>query len=243
MRLSIISGANLSNIVVECNYYLKLSDKYKNTQFETFLLMCRETAKILMNKSEADEKVTERALKNSIPSETLYFHRVIQSYWIGHSERCHHYAEKLLQTSDGRHHKTIIMFYRGLNAFQMMKRSNASKHKITARNALDAMKSAATHSKWNYRNKFLLLEAETLSFGGKQEEARSAYAAAITASRSSRFVHEQALACELAGFHYKKLGNNEKACDFFNHAKKLYTEWGSTMKADSVSRQTDLLQK
>ena len=116
-----------------------------------------------------------------------------------------------------------------------------------------------------------LLEAELSSFEGRNEEAQSSYAAAILASRSSRFVfcivavaitcvcliniisanqpssvahrfiHEQGLACELAGFHFQKIGNVQRACRFFDQAKSCYTEWGSPMKVESISHQQEKL--
>ena len=63
------------------------------------------------------------------------------------------------------------------------------------------------------------------------------YAAAIDSARSSGFIHEQGLACELAGYHCKKIFDLRNARSFFDQAKECYTEWGSQMKVDSVTRQ------
>lgn len=57
----------------------------------------------------------------------------------------------------------------------------------------------------------------------------------------SGFIHEQGLACELAGHHYKKVSEFSRAWGFFNQAKRCYTEWGSQMKVDSVTQQLDSL--
>mmetsp|Transcript_13921 Transcript_13921/g.25199 ORF Transcript_13921/g.25199 Transcript_13921/m.25199 type:complete len:91 (+) Transcript_13921:1792-2064(+) len=77
------------------------------------------------------------------------------------------------------------------------------------------------------------------SFERKGPDARSSYAAAITSSRSSRYVHEQGLACELAGLHYKKRGEEQTALDFFQQAKECYVRWGSQMKVESVNQQME----
>ena len=87
-----------------------------------------------------------------------------------------------------------------------------------------------------------LLEAENFSFHGNHEEAKASYAAAITSARCSRFIHEQGLACELAGFHYKKIGNHRSAWSFFNQAKQCYADWGSQIKVDSITRQLETFQ-
>ena len=84
-----------------------------------------------------------------------------------------------------------------------------------------------------------MLEAENFSFLGKNEEAKASYTAAITSAQCSRFVQEQGLACELAGQHYKKIGDNLSALTFLNHAKQCYAEWGSKMKLDDITRQLE----
>jgi hypothetical protein len=70
-------------------------------------------------------------------------------------------------------------------------------------------------------------------------EAQASYAAAINSARSSGFIHEQGLACELAGYHCKKINDLRSAWIFFDQAKQCYTEWGSNMKADSMTLQLE----
>ena len=84
-----------------------------------------------------------------------------------------------------------------------------------------------------------LLEAECFSQEGRHDEAKASYAAAITSARCSRFVHEQGLACEMAGFHYKKMGDDRSAWGFFHQAKECYETWGSQVKVAKMSRQLE----
>jgi len=86
------------------------------------------------------------------------------------------------------------------------------------------------------------LEAENFSLNNKHEEAKASYAAAIASARSSGFIHEEGLALELAGFHYKKNGDHINAQSLFNRAKQCYAEWGSQVKVDSISSQLETLQ-
>lgn len=86
------------------------------------------------------------------------------------------------------------------------------------------------------------MEAEIFSGEGEHEKAKASYAAAITSARCSRFIHEQGLACELAGFHYKRIGDYNSACDLFNQAKQCYEKWGSQLKVDSISHQLETFQ-
>jgi hypothetical protein len=92
-----------------------------------------------------------------------------------------------------------------------------------------------------YSYKVHLLEAEQFSLQNHNSEAQASYAAAINSARSSGFIHEQGLACELAGHHHKKINDLRSAWSFFDQAKRCYTDWGSQMKVDSVTRQLDSL--
>ena len=86
------------------------------------------------------------------------------------------------------------------------------------------------------------MEAQICSCDERNEKAKVSYAAAILSARRSGFVHEQGLACELAGCHYKKMGDYKSACGLFNQAKQCYATWGSQMKVDSITRQLDKIQ-
>jgi ATP-dependent RNA helicase DDX31/DBP7 len=86
------------------------------------------------------------------------------------------------------------------------------------------------------------LEAENFSLNNKHEAAKASYAAAIASARASGFIHEEGLALELAGFHYKKVGDHINARSLFNRAKQCYAEWGSQVKVDIISSQLETLQ-
>jgi hypothetical protein len=87
-----------------------------------------------------------------------------------------------------------------------------------------------------------LLEAEQFSFEKNNQEALLSYAAAIRSACSSRFIHEQGLACELAGYHCKKNGDFSGARNYFDQAKKCYADWGSQMKVDSITQALESVQ-
>ena len=86
-----------------------------------------------------------------------------------------------------------------------------------------------------------MLEAEHFSSQNLNSEAQASYAAAISSARSSGFIHEQGLACELAGYHRKKVCDFSSAWSHFDQAKRCYAEWGSQMKVDSVTCQLGFL--
>ena len=55
--------------------------------------------------------------------------------------------------------------------------------------ALAELLKAEELSKWNYRNKVYLLQAEKHSFMGRDEEARTSYGSAIIAARTSKSLY------------------------------------------------------
>ena len=81
-----------------------------------------------------------------------------------------------------------------------------------------------------------MLRAENFSYLGDLVKAEASYAAAIKSARSSGFIHEQGLACELAGYHYEEnVGDIGCARGFFDQAIDCYLQWGSKMKVDSIT--------
>ena len=138
----------------------------------------------------------------------------------------------------GNHSRLIILFYAALNSFRGKRNRKVNP---LYNEALSLLQIAMELSPRNWRSKLFLLEAEFNSFEGNDSDAKASYAAAITAARSSRYIHEHGLACELAGFHYERIGALTSARDFFVRAKECYSQWGSEMKVDSINRQLERL--
>merc|ERR1712194_839034 len=171
----------------------------------------------------------------------MNFHRALQAFWLGYNDRCQHYLVKVLQTTSvtAKLGNTVAIFIHGLNSLQLLKRQNTARLRAIPKSAIKVLKAANSHSQWNFRNKVHLLEAESFSLLGNHGEAKASYAAAIISARSSRFVHEQGLACELAGLHYKKIGDNRSAMGYLKQAKQCYADWGSQMKVNSINHQLE----
>lgn len=164
IKISLMSGEKLFTLLERVDYYLVLADQYKNELGNVYLSIFRDTISTLIDKGEttgsknkSSSETNENAMKQVNSSEAMYFHRAIQSYWMGHHERCHHYVLKFLQISDTTKLSDIIItFIHGLNSFQMLKRQNTAKLRAIPRNAIMSLKAATSHSRWNFRNKVSL---------------------------------------------------------------------------------------
>eukprot|EP00584_Thalassiosira_punctigera_P010333 CAMPEP_0172526094 /NCGR_PEP_ID=MMETSP1067-20121228/1094_1 /TAXON_ID=265564 ORGANISM="Thalassiosira punctigera, Strain Tpunct2005C2" /NCGR_SAMPLE_ID=MMETSP1067 /ASSEMBLY_ACC=CAM_ASM_000444 /LENGTH=1314 /DNA_ID=CAMNT_0013309531 /DNA_START=85 /DNA_END=4029 /DNA_ORIENTATION=- len=245
IRISLNAGIDLPTIFKKIEYFLEVMKSHGNSLAMTHLSLHRNTISILIGKTCNDyTEVQNSALK--FPA-SLY-HKAVRAFWIGHSERCHHFFEKFdgggkINDSWGsRHQRNFYVLYYGLNALKIIRRTSPHKMKAVPRSALKALKIFAGCSRWNFQNKVHLLEAGIFSHEGRNAEAKASYAAAITSARSSRFIHEQGLACEMAGFHYKKIGDYISARAFFVQAKECYAQWGSDVKVDSITNQLEILQ-
>ena len=79
----------------------------------------------------------------------------------------------------------------------------------------------------------LLLEAErmyTLNVDG----AACFYEKAIRSARSAKFVHEEAIASELAGIFYCDTGLHQKSSQLLLHSVRKYETWGALAVAQRV---------
>ena len=123
IKYDIFSGANLRSLLKEIDYYLHLFETYKKEVGRNFLLNCRETVSLLIDNGQATS-IEAKACFGDINDlgnklrESLFFHRAIQCYWVGHTERCRYYTEKCLSIfgSLGQLNTHLSKFYHGKEA-------------------------------------------------------------------------------------------------------------------------------
>ena len=103
-------------------------------------------------------------------------------------------------------------------------------HMIKARGIRDRLEKLIHHSRWNFESKYLLIKAECHYTDGEIDKAAESYGASVTAAKQHKFVHEEALGCELAGYFYKEQGDEIKAQQLFKQANSAYVKWGANSK-------------
>ncbi len=246
IRLSIVGGKRLPEILREADKYISIVGYHRNFVSKTYLSVFRQTISTLMgiNSDQGERRETSELVYGQRRKVVSIFNQAFQSFWLSHNERCHHFMEKLFgMTRGGGHTLRILMhFYYCLNSFRLSRSRKSQlirseKLKQLSNDALKILREAEGLSTWNYRNKAFLVQAEIYSHEGKVDEAEAAYGAAITAARASNFIHEQGLACEYAAFHCKRNNKLDHAVNFFHQAKLCYVEWGSSMKVDYCIKQ------
>ena len=88
----------------------------------------------------------------------------------------------------------------------------------------------------NFENRAALVGAEIARIEGREIEAMRLYERAIRSSRANGFVHNEALANELAGRFYAKGGYERIARTYLQDAYDDYLRWGAEGKARRLQR-------
>lgn len=86
-----------------------------------------------------------------------------------------------------------------------------------------------------FAHKHLLLEAEAARLAGQRAEAMELYERAAESAAAARFIHDQALAQELAAQFYQSINLNAPAQGCLHSAIQCYREWGANAKAAQLA--------
>jgi len=129
------------------------------------------------------------------------------------------------------------IFFEGLACFLYFRGSDdIDKTKLIerGRSTLAKVRSLAEHSSWNWQNKVLLLEAMELHAMGNLDEAGPFYISSIQSAQEHKFIHEEAIASEMAGEYLFELGHQSEAYALYKHSIKCFNEWGANAVSSRV---------
>eukprot|EP00984_Skeletonema_dohrnii_P003657 scaffold1255_cov225-Skeletonema_dohrnii-CCMP3373.AAC.2 len=79
-----------------------------------------------------------------------------------------------------------------------------------------------------------ILDAELAVLDGKNKKAKESFNAAITTSSRNGFLHDRALAHELAGAYFKAQGDDYWGNYHIEYSKRCYQEWGCNRKVEQL---------
>ncbi|WP_437287540.1 AAA family ATPase [Sorangium sp. So ce406] len=89
----------------------------------------------------------------------------------------------------------------------------------------------------NFGNRSALIGAELARLRGEWDSAAQLYEQAIRSARANHFVHNEALACELASGFYRERGFALIADTYLREARAGYVRWGADGKAQRIDQQ------
>ena len=164
----------------------------------------------------------------SSDTQSIYFDRLLISFWFKKYEEAADMAEKYRSRVALRFTDVYHAFYEGLTAFHLARcSSDEAKWMEIGENALSKFRTWATQSKWNFENKLLLLEAEWHFSRKECKDATTKYGASIKSAQLHCFLHEEGLAMEKLGTFYKEHGDATGAAEEFARARDCYEKWGA----------------
>jgi PAS domain S-box-containing protein len=92
----------------------------------------------------------------------------------------------------------------------------------------------AEHCPENFENRCALVRAEIARIDGRVLDAEHLYERAIASSQEHSFIHNEAIANELAASFYRGRGFKTAADAYFLRARACYEQWGAVGKVDQL---------
>lgn len=133
-----------------------------------------------------------------------------------------------------------VAFNAGLVAFHMTRETGEAHWMEKGLNVLTVFEKWSTFNEWNFENRYLLLKAELHHTKGETNAAVQAYDQAVEAAQKHCFIHQVALACELAAHYYGNIGARDKTREMIQRSHDAYMEWGAARKAKMVIKLLEL---
>jgi histidine kinase len=92
------------------------------------------------------------------------------------------------------------------------------------------------HCPASFEHKLRLVEAELCRVLGQRDEAEAKLEVAVALARKSGYVHEAAMACEIAARFHLDAGQPERARDLLRDAHHHYLRWGALTKVKALEQ-------
>jgi len=250
-----LTGRQLEKIEAETKAYSESFKHYKqetnfnyNEVYHQAMLnfMGHSENPVILTGSAYDEEIMmAQNLERNDQTGTFFIHfnKLILCYYFEHFDQALEHAiesRKLLEAVLAKFEIPNHHFYESLTLLALYpKTDRKEKLKMMSRVRINMLKLKkwAKDAPENYAHKYLLIEAERLRVLGKDSLARSVYDKAIEAASNNRYIHEEALAYEVAGrFYYQKKA--ESLAEFcFKAAHNSYREWGANAKFKHLGQQ------
>ena len=122
----------------------------------------------------------------------------------------------------------------GLVSFWIFRRTNDTKWSPRGIKFKLVIQKLAESSQHNFQHEVYLLEAEEAFSNKNYELAKSLYEKAVSTARKHRFINQEALACELAGYFFLERGEQDTAIQYFLQAHEKYHGWGAVAKCNML---------
>ncbi|KAL7482315.1 hypothetical protein ACHAW6_007990 [Cyclotella cf. meneghiniana] len=236
----LLTGSTLISVKNESTKALLYMKRQNHlTSYYTLLSINRSTLELL---GETDhETLSEDQLTNSRQLIILYYHKMFISFVLNIYNDMRQYAEKFFEV---RKSSWLLIsayagheFFGGLVSFRIYRETGDSIWLERGKLCMSTIQLWAEQgSLWNFEHKHFLMKAEEHYCEGELLCAQTAYSNALVSARAHKFINDEALAYELAGYFYLHVGKTSESLDHLICAHEKYTEWGASVKANTICR-------
>lgn len=247
-------------------YHQHLQELKRDTTAKHYLIYW-ETALILLGESEETVTLRQQSYEDRLISEVsrsrdgfrlciFYLHRFVLNFWLGDLDQAEQDAVQTRQNLAGcvgTVIEPVFYFYDSLLALARLTEATAEEgdsplerlrqrwQQIQENQA--ALQHWAHHAPVNHLHKWQLVEAERYRVLKQPQNAIELYDLAIQGAHTNEYLHEEALANELAAQFYLNWGKERIAQDYLLNAYYGYAHWEAGAKVkDLEQRYSQLLQ-
>lgn len=256
-------GQELAFVEQEIAKYSHVTQKYKEELHSQSMFLTWQTVLNLMGQSKCPHRLVGQVFNedeislNQLEKNNnqniifqLFFDKLILCYLFEKYQEALEsaaIAQKYLDGLVGTLNVPIFHFYNCLIQLAIYaSASKVQKNRLYRRMqaSLHKMKKWADYAPMNHLNKFFLIEAERYRILGREIKAASCYDKAIALAQENKYLHEEALAYELAAKFYLALGKTTIAQAYMQNARYCYLIWGAAAKVkDLDEKYPQLLQR
>ncbi|KAL3805299.1 hypothetical protein HJC23_009006 [Cyclotella cryptica] len=234
------TGSTLLAVKDESTNALRYMKRQKHsTSYYTLLPIHRSTS-ILLGETYNDP-LTEDQLTNSQQLVILYYHKMFISFLLNIYDDMRQYAEKFFEV---RISSSLLIsayagheFFGGLVSFRIYRETGEASWLERGKQCKSTIQLWAEQgSLWNFEHKHFLMKAEEHYCENDLSCAELAYSNALVSARAHKFINDEALAYELAGYFYHSAGKTAESLEHLICAHTKYTEWGACLKVNTIFR-------
>ncbi|MFM2304644.1 MAG: hypothetical protein RLZZ135_2056, partial [Cyanobacteriota bacterium] len=235
----------------EISLYITALDRIKQYSAKSYLEMKQQLAYNLTESTRCPELLTGNAYNEEVMISKhhsdgeviaityVYIYKLMLAYLFSNHRAALEnitQCEQYLLTLSGMITVPIFHFYAALTYLAIYNKSEQEQSKTlsqidTYQGTIDLW---AQNAPMNYRHKWHLIEAEKQRVLGNKATAIEHYDLAIAGAKEHQFIHEEALANELAAKFYLDWGKSKIAGIYLIEAYYSYTRWGALAKVDQL---------
>ncbi|WP_190404442.1 GAF domain-containing sensor histidine kinase [Pseudanabaena mucicola] len=257
-QLLYFSGANLEKVNQEMQTYADAIAKLNQTTALNFQQIGQQAAlnwtlepnhpdyapwKLIGDRYNIDECLPQHQLAgDQYATGSANTHQLMLSYHFGSAEDAIAIARRTETSNSGLGGTFLLALSHFYHALALL--GSGEDATMSDESSLDLVKQDlakleawADHAPQNFVHKCALIKAEQARLQGDQQLASDFYDRAITLSKSHGYLHEAALANELAAKFYLQLGKVFIAKAYMQEARYCYLEWGATAKVQHIENQ------